>query len=73
MNSINFKTNSLIKNFKNAIKAIHHCKYDSKTYFMYKTKLKIDKNVDKYIKQIISEMMKEEVVVNNFSKKIYNN
>jgi len=40
---------------------------------MYKTKLKIDKNVDKYIKQIISEMMKEEVVVNNFSKKIYNN
>lgn len=35
---------------------------------MYKSKLKIDKNVDRYIKQIISEMMKEEVIVNNFSK-----
>ena len=74
MNSINFKTDSLIKNFKNTIKALHHCKHDSKTYFRYNSKLKIDKNVDKYIKQIISEMMKEEVVVNNFSKKyIINN
>lgn len=71
MNSISFKTNSLIKNFKNAIKASYHCQQDSKTYFMYKSKLKIDKNVDIYIyiKQIISEMMKEEVIVNNFSKK----
>lgn len=68
MNSINFKTNSLIKYFKNAIKASYHCQHDSKTYFMYKSKLKIDKNVDRYIKQIISEMMKEEVIVNNFSK-----
>lgn len=68
MNSINFKTNSLIKYFKNAIKASYHCQQDSKTYFMYKSKLKIDKNVDRYIKQIISEMMKEEVIVNNFSK-----
>lgn len=68
MNSINFKTNSLIKYFKNAIKASYHCQHDSKTYFMYKSKLKIDKNVDRSIKQIISEMMKEEVIVNNFSK-----
>ncbi|WP_296789787.1 HEPN domain-containing protein [uncultured Methanobrevibacter sp.] len=69
MNSINFKTNSLIKNFKNTIKALHHCKCDSKTYFRYKSKLNIDKNVDMHIKQIISEMMSEEVIVNNFSKK----
>ena len=69
MDSINFKTNSLIKNFKNTIKALHHCKRDSKTYFRYNSKLKIDKNVDKYIKQITSEIMDEEVIVNNFSKK----
>ena len=73
MKSINFKTNSLIKNFQNTIKASHHCQHNSKTYFRYKTKLKIDKNVDDYIKQIISEMMREEIIVNNFSRKYITN
>ena len=69
MSSINFKTDTLVKNFKNAIKAIQHCKHDSKTYFLYKSKFNIDKNVDKYNKQIISEIMMQDIIANNFSKK----
>ena len=69
LSPINFKTNILLKNFKNAIKAIQHCKQDSKTYFLYKSKFNVDKNVDKYIKQIISEIMGEDIIANNFSKK----
>lgn len=69
MSSINFKTDTLVKNFKNAIKAIQHCKHDSKTYFLYKSKFNIDKNVDRYIKQIISEIMMQDIIANNFSKK----
>lgn len=69
MISINLKTNSLIKNFYNSLKASHHCKKNSKTYFQYKSKLNIDKNVDNHIKLIISEIMSYELINNNFSKK----
>lgn len=72
MNSISFKTNSLIKNFKNAIKASYHCQQDSKTYFMYKSKLKIDKNVDIYQANYFRNDERRSYC-KQFFKKIYNN
>lgn len=73
MDSINFKTNSIMKKFKKALKASNHIQDGEIVYFtcgsFNKTIFPRNAVVTKYINLIIAEMFENQIIHNNFSKK----
>ena len=72
MNSINFKTKSIMKNFKKALKASQHTQEGETIYFTIGGSVpffKRNKHTHHYIDAIITEMMQNSIIHNNFSKK----
>ncbi len=69
MNSINFKSNKIIKNFKKALKASEHIRSNEKTIFsLNEIIFPRNEHVNKYIDSIVSEIMELEIIHNNFSE-----
>lgn len=72
MNYVNFKSKNMMKNFKKALKASHHIKQGEKVYFTMAPNTPFfqrNETVHKHIDAIISEMMQNQIIQNNFSKK----
>ena len=71
MNRINFRTTSLMKNFKKALKASHHIQGGETVRFTIGSdnKLPFPRNtsVDKFIDLIINELTENPIIHNNFS------
>ena len=69
MNEINFKSKNIIKNIKNALKASKHIKNDEEIRVCLNYNIPISKNVEKYINLIVIEIMKNDLINNNFTEK----
>ena len=70
MKLINFKSNSILKNLKRALKASKHIQEGEKVKFtLMETIFPRNKHVDNFINSIVSEIMGIEIIHNNFSKK----
>lgn len=73
MNSINFKSTSIMKNFKKALKASKHITPGEQIHFTigspHKTIFQRNSHANKYIDKIISEIMQIPIMQNNFKKK----
>ena len=71
MNSINFKTKSIMKNFKKALKSSHHTQEGETVYFTLGGNMplfKRNKHTHHYINEIIREIMETPIIHNNFGK-----
>ena len=71
MNSINFKTKSIMKNFKKALKSSHHTQEGETVYFTLGGNMplfKRNKHTHHYIDEIIREIMETPIIHNNFGK-----
>lgn len=72
MKYVNFKSKNMMKNFKRALKASHHIKEGEIVYLKIDSKtppFQRNETVNKYIDAIVSEMMQNQIIQNNFSKK----
>ena len=70
MKLINFKSNSILKNLKRALKASKHIQEGEKVKFtLMEAIFPRNKYVDNCINSIVSEIMGIEIIHNNFSKK----
>ena len=71
MNRITFKSKSMMKNFKRALKASHHIQQGELIYFTTGSNMplfKRNETVHNYIDAIVSEMMQNQIIQNNFSQ-----
>lgn len=62
----------MMKNFKRALKASHHIEQGETVYFTLDPNMPFfrrNETVHKYIDAIISEMMQNQIIQNNFTKK----
>ena len=70
MKLINIKSNNILKNLKRALKASKHIQEGERVKFtLNETIFPRNKSVDKYINSIVSEIMEQEIIHNNFSRK----
>lgn len=73
MKTINFKSNSLMKNFKKALKASKHIVPGETIHFttgsMHNKIFPRNSHVNNYIDAILGEIMSNQIIQNNFSKK----
>lgn len=72
MNYVNLKSKNIKRNFKKALKASHHIKQGEIVHLKMAPDVppfQRNENVNKIIDLIISEMMQNQIIQNNFSKK----
>lgn len=71
MNNVTLKSKSLEKNFKKALKASHHIRQGEIVHLKmgpYIPPFQRNGTVNKYIDEILSEIMQNQIIQNNFSK-----